>query len=213
MSWPIAFEDKMAKSTKVYDVFISHATADSELARQVVEACRESGLAAAMNAELLPGRNPGDAVWDALAESRALITILSSQGPTPAMAIEIGAARAWNKPIYAVVTDPSADYTGVALKGVPRYTAGRLADVIRAIKVGIQEFSEDDSLVLARLYSETTATVDQLALDARQLARLAGSFARASGKRIDGDRLLSELLRMRKQRKLVRRRPAGRATS
>jgi hypothetical protein len=129
------------------------------------------------------------------------------------MAIEIGAARAWNKPIYAVVTDPSASYSGLALRGVPLYTAGRLADVVRAIRVSVQEFTEEDSLILARLYSESGATVDQFALDPRQLERLAKSFARLSGKRIDGDRLLSELLRLRKQKKLARRRPAGRSIS
>lgn len=203
----------MAKSTKVYDVFISHAAGDADLARQVADSCRESGLEVATNAELLPGRNVGDAIWDALAESRALITILSSQGPTTDMAIELGAARAWNKPIYAVVTDPSVRYTGLALKGVPLYTAGRLADVIRVIKAGIQQFSEEDSLILARIYADAKTTVDQLALDSRQLAQLANGFARASGKRVDGDRLLSELLRMRKQKKLVRRRPAGRSLS
>ncbi len=203
----------MAKSTKVYDVFISHAAVDSELARLVADACRDSGLEVAMDAALPPRRNVGDAIWDALAESRALIAVLSPQGPTPSMAIEIGAAMAWNKPIYAVVTDPSANYAGVTLKGVPLYTAGRLADILRVIKASVQQFSEDDSLILARLYSETTATVDQLAIEPRQLERLAKSFARASGKQVDGDRLLSELLRLRKQKKLVRRRAAGRATS
>ena len=46
--------------------------------------------------------------WEALAESRALLTILSPSGLTSSMELEIGAARAWNKPIYGVVTDPSS---------------------------------------------------------------------------------------------------------
>ncbi len=203
----------MAKSTKIYDVFVSHADTNADLAREVAEPCRENGLEGVANSELPARRNVGDIVWDALAESRALIAILSPHGPTPPMAVEIGAARAWNKPIYAIVTDPTASYEGAALKGVALYPKGRVADVIRLIQESSHQFTEEDRSLLARLYSEAAVSVDQLLLSPAKLEKLVKQFSRASGKRVDGERLLSELLRMRKQKKLVRSRPAGRSAS
>ena len=203
----------MAKSTIVYDVFISHAPVDSDLARNIAEACRESGLVGVTNAELLPGADVGDAVWDALAESRALITILSSQSLTPSMSIEIGAAKAWNKPIYVILRDPSARLVGLKLSEIRLYTEGKVPDVIRAIKTSVQQFSDEDRLLLRQVYAETGVSVDQLLLSSRMLEKLVTKFARVSGKQINGERLLSELLRMRKQKTLARRRPAGRSAS
>ena len=83
----------MAHPGKTYDVFIAHSVRDAGLALEVASACRESGLEAVTASELLPSANSTDALWDALAESAALLTILPPAGPTPSMGIEIGAAQ------------------------------------------------------------------------------------------------------------------------
>ncbi len=200
----------MAELDKTYDVFISHSATDSALAIEVANACRESGLEAVTNAELLPHENLGDAIWEALSESRALLTIVSPSGPTPAMAIEIGAARAWNKPIYAIVTDPASNRLVPALTGIPLYTYGRIQDVIKSIKTSVAVLSEEDRLILGELYSQMGTSVDQLILDARQRETLVKKFVKKSGKIVEGERLLSELLRLRKQGRLARKRSADR---
>ena len=200
----------MAELDKTYDVFISHSATDSALAVEVANACRESGLESVTNAELLPRENLGDAIWEALAESRALLTIVSPSGPTPAMAIEIGAARAWNKPIYAIVTDPASNRLIPALTGILLYTYGRIQDVIKAIRASVEEFSEDDRVILGELYSRMGTSVDQLILDPKQRDTLVKKFAKKSGRIVEGERLLSELLRLRKQGELARKRSADR---
>src|SRR5271157_6213020 len=154
----------MAELDKTYDVFIAHSAKDSALAIEVANACRESGLEAVTNTELLPHENVGDAIWEALSESRALLIIVSPSGPTPAMAIEIGAARAWNKPIYAIVTDPAANRQVPALTGIPLYTYGRIQDVIKSIKTSVAVLSEEDRVVLRELSSRMGTSVDQLIL-------------------------------------------------
>lgn len=200
----------MAELDKTYDVFISHSATDSALAVEVANACRESGLESVTNAELLPRENLGDAIWEALAESRALLTIVSPSGPTPAMAIEIGTARAWNKPIYAIVTDPASNRLIPALTGILLYTYGRIQDVIKAIRASVEEFSEDDRVILGELYSRMGTSVDQLILDPKQRDTLVKKFAKKSGRIVEGERLLSELLRLRKQGELARKRSADR---
>jgi TIR domain len=203
----------MAKPKRTCDVFISHAAGDVTFAQEVANACRASGLDAVTVTDLLPGKNPGDALWDALAESRALLTILSPTGPTPSMAIEIGAARAWNKPIYGVVTDPSATRLPPALSGVHLYTIGRIQDIINAIELVDQEFSDDDRSFLIRLYSELGVSVEQLALNLDELGELVRKFKESRGKSVSGERLLSELFRLRKRGRLFLKRPGGRPRS
>jgi hypothetical protein len=195
------------------DVFVSHSTRDATLAREVANACRASGLEAVTIAELLPGEDVGDALWDALAESRALLAILSPSGLTPSMAIEIGAARAWNKPIFAVVTDPAATRLPPALSGIRLYTTGRIQDVINAIKLSDRELTDEDRSYLTELYADMGVSVDQLILNPRQLGELVKKYNRSRGKDLAGERLLSEFLRMRKQGKLVKNRSSGRSRS
>jgi hypothetical protein len=132
----------MAELGKTCDVFISHSAKDAPLALEVADACRDGGLEAVTDSELLRGEDDSDALWEALAESRALLTILSPSGPTPSMLIEIGATRAWNKPIYAIVTDPSLTRLPVALTGIELFTTGRVPDVIKAIKSSVQPLTE-----------------------------------------------------------------------
>src|SRR3954447_22516850 len=105
----------MAELGKTYNVFISHATKDSAVALEVARIFRESGLESFTDKELAPGADWSDAIWEALAERRAVLAIVSPSGLTSRMGIEIGAARAWHKPIYAVVTDPSATSVDPAL--------------------------------------------------------------------------------------------------
>ena len=118
------------------------------------------------------------------------------------MAIEIGAARAWNKPIYAIVTEPSSTRLPSAMDGIGLYTAGRLEDVIKAIKTSVEQLTEDDRVFLSRLYSELEISLDQLAFEPKRRGELVKRFKKGRGKSISEERLLSELLRLRKQGKL-----------
>src|SRR4051794_6413434 len=124
----------MAKRGKTCDVLISHVAKDSSLAQEIADTCRENGLETALDAELLAGPNASHALWEALAESQALVTILAPSGLTPWMIIEIGAAGAWNKPIFGIITDPSITRLPSGLTGIRPYTIGRLQDVITEIK-------------------------------------------------------------------------------
>jgi hypothetical protein len=198
-------EDIVTVLNKACDVLVSHAAGDARLAKNVADALRANGLEAVTDAELLDkGTEASDALWEALSESRALVTILPPTGPTPSMTLELGAARAWNKPVFGVVTDPSTAHVPPWLRGVHVYTSGQIDDIIRAIKQSGQELSEDDRSLLADLYRAVGIPVDQFALDPTELDRFVQRFRAAAGRTVSGERLLSELLRMRKQGKLSR---------
>lgn len=200
----------MVDRNRTVDVFISHSSADAALASALADTCRANGLDALTHALLPPGAEAGDALWDALAESRALLVFLSPAGLSPSMAIEVGAARAWNKPIFGLVTDPSLTQLPAGLTGVPLYPTARIEDVIQAIKVTGQELSDEDRSMLAAIYTDLGVSVDELALVPGELGKLVQRFTARAGKMVAGERLLSELLRMRKQGRLTKGSPAGR---
>jgi hypothetical protein len=194
----------MTKRGKIYDVLISHSPRDSGLASDVADACRESGLEAVTNAELFLREDAVDVLWEAVSESRALIAILPPSGLTERMAFEVGAAQGWNKPIFAIVTDPVATRLSPALHGIDLYTTGRVQDVIRAIKQSVEQLTDDDRTFLSQLYSGIGMSLDDLALEPWGLRDLVKRFKEGRGKVLSGERLLSELFRLRKQGRLRR---------
>src|SRR5438309_1945879 len=159
----------MAVSNKVFDVFISHAVADLPMAEEIATACRTSGLSAFLGVESLRSKDWGDVLWEALSESQAMIAILSPSAPTPSMAVEIGAARAWNKPVFGLVTDPTMKLGPIGLAGMHLYTLSGIEDVIGAIRRSGQEFSDNDRAALASLFADIDLSLDELTLDPSDL--------------------------------------------
>jgi hypothetical protein len=131
----------------------------------------------------------------------------------PWMVFEVGAARSWDKPIYVVVTDPATIRLPPGLKGARLYTAGKIQDLVRAIKRSDEPLSEDEMTRLHRLYAEAGVPLDELTLGTERKGSLARRFNRGRDKAMSEERLLSELFRMRKQGVLVERRPPKRSRS
>jgi hypothetical protein len=124
----------MAKRATKFDVFISHAALDLPLANELSSACRASGLEVHVD-----GGNPTDArmansLRKALSESQALLIVMPVTGLTTWMLIELGAAKALSKPIYAITQDLSSSRASWVPADVRLYTPGQIGDVIGEIK-------------------------------------------------------------------------------
>jgi TIR domain/Nucleoside 2-deoxyribosyltransferase len=192
----------MIKKATPYDVFISHAAADAKLATSFAKAFRLSGLEPFTDYDVSTSENVSDTVWEALAVCKALVAILSHAELSPAMSVEIGAAQAWNKPIYAVVSDPASIRLPSALSRMRLVVPGAIEDIIRDIKTSADELTDDDRETLQAIYLEIGVPLDRFASDHLHLRRLTQQFNRRSRKQVSGERLLAELLRMRKRGKL-----------
>jgi TIR domain len=82
-----------ARRKKTYDVFVSHAASESAIASEIASQLEAAGLETFRAGAVQPSTNVSEAIWEALAESRALILIISADAPTHAMGmVEIGAA-------------------------------------------------------------------------------------------------------------------------
>ena len=200
----------MATATKTYDVFISHAASDRHLVAEIAGSLESVGLEAFHGGTVERGADVGDAIWQALAESRAVIAIISPDVSPQAMGmVEIGAAAAWNKPVFLIINGPSSTKLPPALSNYPVYPVGRLGEVIQQICVGFEPLTDDDRAVLAETYRDVKTAVDQLSQSPKELRDLTTRFNRNAGKQFSGERLLSELFRLRKRGQLPRVRSNG----
>lgn len=126
----------MSKNPKTYDVFISHSSADVETACRIADHLRKVGFAAFFSGSNELTENTAsmhDALWEALAESEALIVIISSAAPNTAIGVEIGAASAWHKPVYIVLNGPVSAEVSRMVRDYPIYPLGRIDDIVRSI--------------------------------------------------------------------------------
>jgi hypothetical protein len=200
----------MATVEKTSDVFISHAISDRDIASEVAHAVEAAGLTTFHLGRIEAGDDLSKEIWEALSESRALIAIVSPEMSNYSMGmIEIGAATAWNKPVFLIINGPATTHVPAALHAYPVYPLSRLDEVVRLIKTGFEPLSSDERETLAQRYGEVGMSVDQLSQSPSALRELTASFNARSKKHFSGEQVLSELLRLRKRGQLPRIRSRG----
>ena len=200
----------MTRTRQYYDVFLSYALGDRPVAEAVKKALTQAGLAVFDASAIQPGQEIGERVRHALATSEALVAVIASDGATSSnVAVEIGAAMAWNKPIYILQEKDGVGRLPEFLSSHRAYPLSRVDDVVGAIRRGRQPLSEADRDVLRQVYEEMRTPTDQFLNDPAQLDELASRFARRTGTRISGERLLSEMIRLRKQGRWPRLKQTG----
>lgn len=188
-----------------YDVFISHAASDRDVATEIASNLESVGLETFHIGTVQPGSDLGEAIWQALAESRALIAVISPDVQPNAMGmVEIGAAAAWNKPVFLLINGPSSTKLPSALSAYPVFPLNRLDEVIQAIRTSFEPLTDGERTVLAETYRTLNTSADQLSQSPKALRELTGSFNKQTNKQFAGERLMWELLRMRKSGQLPR---------
>jgi len=194
-----------ATTTPTFDVFVSHGSRDREFAADVSDRLQAEGLQPFDDASVPVGQEISTAIWDALAECHAFIVIVSSDSKPDAMGmVELGAAIAWNKPIFVLLNGPATSPLPEALKSYRVYPRNRLDEVLTQIRRNLEPITDDEREVLTETYRELGIPADRLSQSPRELQQLVETFNAKTGKQLSGTGLLSELLRMRKQAKLPR---------
>ena len=118
--------------------------------------------------------------------------------------VELGAATAWNKPIFILLNGPASMRLPKALESYRAYPLNRVDEIFGKIRHNLEPISDDDRKVLAETYRGVNVPADQLSQSPRSLHQLVEEFNAKTQKHLSGDRLLSELLRMRKKAELPR---------
>jgi hypothetical protein len=197
----------MAKTGKTYDVFLTHAIGLDALSRRVSQHLREAGLAVFDIQDAKPGEALLKAIWEALAESHALVAVMSqSSAMSPSMAVEIGAASAWNKPIFLLKETQEEHLITSHFRECHVFTLAQIDSVIAQIREAQSRLSEANIIALMRAYSEAGIPTDAFARHPIELTRLTEKFRKETGLDVSGERILNELLRLRKLGQLPRMR-------
>ncbi len=190
----------MKKRYENYDVFLSYSLADRPTAETVRLSLIQAGLQVFDPGCVKPGLSLTEAVWHALAVSEALVAVIPADGdPTPNTATELGAAMAWSKPIYLLRQENGRSRTPSFLSSYGVYPVSRVDDVASAIKRGQKPLSSDELEVLKKVYLNMQTPTDQFLRDPALVDRLAQEFRARARSQIAGERLLHEMLRLRKQ--------------
>lgn len=192
-------------SPTTYDVFLSHSSRDKDFAADVASRLQAEGLEPFYDASIQVGETVSQAIWDALAECHAFIVIVSpGESPDAMGMVELGAAAAWNKPIFVLMNGPASMRLPEALQSYRAYPLNRVDEILSQIRHNLEPISDDERKVLAETYRDVNVPADQLAQSLRSMRQLVERFNAKTQKHLSGERLLSELLRMRKQSKLPR---------
>lgn len=200
--------------TPEFDVYVAYSAADASFARTLMDALRAGGLEIFDPGNLPAGENLRDVVVAAMAECRAVIAVVTPESAgSPSIAVELGAALAWMKPIFVLTSDAAASSQFAELAGFRVYDPSRVDDVIFEIKQSSAPLSDADRNTLIKLYATMGVPTDRLVSQPASVVELAEAFRRQRRKNISGERLVQELIRLRKQGRLSRTRPArsGRA--
>jgi hypothetical protein len=193
----------MVSSNNTFDVFVAYDLRDRVTATQVAELLRARGLAVFHDVQQVPtGTNVEDAIWHAMAESQALVVILPEDISSTSLAFELGAAKAWNKPIYAVSAYSSHTNIPPALRGVTVLPVTRVAEIADSIASATDPLSQSEISLLGQSYTSARLPVDQLLLQPQKLADLVADFNKKSGRQLSGEQVMWHLLRLRKQSRL-----------
>ena len=195
----------MSTQIATYDVFLSYSLTEARVADLVERTLSEAGLDVFNSAKAEVDGTNRNVLWRALAESSALVAIIPPLRTLPStVSVEIGAAMAWHKAIYVIHTERGHAKLPKYLASFPAYPVSRIDDVALAITRGLVLLGEEDRSVLGTLYSKLGIPTDRLLQEPAAIEEFAEEFNRQRGTHMSGERLLQELIRLRKSGDLPR---------
>ncbi|MGO9467959.1 MAG: toll/interleukin-1 receptor domain-containing protein [Isosphaeraceae bacterium] len=185
-----------------FDVFISHSHRDAAVSAEITRVLRSYDLKVFMDADVGVAQAVEDLIWEAMSESQALVAVIPETDPSAWSAFELGAAKAWNKPIYAVATNPATARLPVGLHGVTIYPPSRIDEIAQEIKKASGSLTDSDEAILIEEYHRIGVPVDQLVLEPKQLSTLTKQFKKRTKRHAAAEELVRALLRLRKRGRL-----------
>jgi hypothetical protein len=189
----------MVKAAAPYDVFVSYNRRDADLARQIAQTMQSYGLNVFTDADLESGKRNENTLWEAIAESQAFIAVIPETQPSASIVLELGAAKAWDMPIYAILADPSSTRLPTSLRGLLVHSPSRIEGIAQKIKQSLASLTDSEAAVLIDEYERIGVPVDRLSLQPEDLSMLSDQFKRRTSRQMAPEQLLRMLLRLRKQ--------------
>lgn len=197
----------MKTKSRECDVFLSYSLEDRPVADKVTRALTQGELEVFDLSKLSGAVSISNEIRNAIANSDAIVVILPEDGTlSPNAAIELGAAMAWKKPVYLIQIANGRTRIPSFLKGSAVYPLSRVDDAVRDIQRtrSVDILPDQHRSVLKSLYEEMGTPLDQYIGSPELLDELAKRFKERTKSGVPGERLLAEIVRLRKGRDLPR---------
>jgi len=191
------------------DVFLSASARDVGMTQVVRHALEEAGLAVFVPEREEISPRAADAIREAIAESGAFVALLTpSHVNSNLLAIEIGGASTWNKPIFLLLDGLTGREIPSYLKRYKAFPATKLSTLVRSVLASCRPLSEPSLEILISMYSGLDVPADWLFRQPDLLDSLTRDFNKVTGEDLSAERVLREILTMRKRGQLQKTRHA-----
>jgi nucleoside 2-deoxyribosyltransferase len=182
-----------------YDVFLSYSARAGATAEGIKRACLDAGLTVFTPTDADPSEPLVDQLREGLADARAIFLVVGGTADVSSTSlVELGMALAWHKPVYVLLDGVAESALPEFLRAFQILPVSRLAHAIRSVQRD-EPFSDEEREILIELYGELGVVVDRLATQPAALNRLTRRFEHQTHSHRTADRLLRELLTLRKR--------------
>ncbi|HUO09883.1 MAG TPA: hypothetical protein VM008_16385 [Phycisphaerae bacterium] len=193
----------MSDRKKTYDVFLTSTTNATGLVVKVEAILIAAGLKVFSPLRVPAGANMWERLREELGASLSVVAVLGEYTHLPpSLAIEIGAALAWNKPTYALLENLAELEPGVLPADVQVLDLPHIDQVVQDVHEISQPLTAEQKQLLAEVYTDVNVPTDQLPRSPDALSRFTDRFNKATHRRWSSERLLREVLVMRKSGRL-----------
>lgn len=192
----------MPRIKKTHDVFLSHGVELTGEAKVIAKKFADAGLTVFQVSEIKPGYNIMEETWQALAESWAIVVLIKHGMVPPSVALEIGAASAWHKPVYVLIEGKQEYPLPLYISGQKIFKSSEVSKVIELVSETLSPMTDDQRDVLKDAYHALGVPSDRLLQEPNLIDKLRKVLRRRAQTDISGERIMQELLRLRKTGKL-----------
>lgn len=190
---------------QTWDVFVSCAAPDRHLANAVASQLVSAGLTVFTDVGAEAGTSLWDRLRDVLVEARAVVVLWTQNSQRSAnIALELGMATAWAKPVYLLLEGVSAAELPDFTKSYVVLEKRPVEQLVQDIRQDLKPLSDDQLETLTKVYRRFGEPTDRLVSNPKALDEFARTYRQSTGSNIAGERLTQELLRLRKQGRLPR---------
>jgi len=194
----------MRKLKRTHDVFLSYPFELANEAKVVRKKFADAGLMVFAPSEIEPGYNIAEEIWQALAESWAVVALIKPGTVSTCVAVEIGAASAWQKPIYILTIGKGEHHLPAYFSHYQMFKVSQIQKLIQVISKDLKPLTEQERQALVKAYHSLGIPTDKLLMQPVHIEQLNNILWRKSRLRLSGERIMQELLRLRKRGKLPR---------
>jgi len=189
----------MVKKSDIYDVFLFHSAVDEGLSTLVCRQMEAGGLRVFTPGSMTAGKRISDKLRQEIVACTAVVVIATPASTQSSfLGYEVGMAAAWNKPVIVLFDGLNADDLPSFLQEYQLFAVKQIDQAIEWVRRAGDAFSDQQRIELATAYRDFGVPTDVMVFDPAAMHEFVRSFNNRSGTAFDSQKIIRELMRLRK---------------